>query len=58
MRERTCAYCGKTIKGLFVEMTVNKLSNRQTSMEKVDLHPECFTEVWSKAHKAEGEDDE
>lgn len=53
MRERVCAYCGERIKGLFMEMTVNTLTELQSSMKKVDLHPECYEEVWGKAHKAE-----
>lgn len=55
MRERTCAYCGKRIKGLWIEMTVNTLQEKQSSMKKVDLHPDCFDEVWGKCHRKESE---
>lgn len=36
-------------------MTVNTLQEKQSSMKKVDLHPDCFDEVWGKCHRKESE---
>ena len=51
IRERICAYCGEPIKGKFVEMSVTTRVFANSDMRKVDLHPECFDEVWGKARK-------
>ena len=48
MRDRTCAYCGELIKGRWIELSVSDIAEKKSSMKKVDLHPQCFEEIWSK----------
>lgn len=55
IRERICAYCGEPIKGKFVEMSVTTRVFANSDMKKVDLHPECFGEVWGKVRKDDEE---
>lgn len=57
MRERTCAYCGERIEGMHMEIRVSIIDWQNSSMKKVDLHPECFDTVWSKC-KLKGEGNE
>lgn len=55
MRERVCAYCGERIHGKFYEMAVTFRRGKQSSVKKVDLHPECYQKVWEKCeYKEEG----
>lgn len=55
MKNRTCAYCGETIRGMWIELTVNTLAEKKSGMKKVDLHPKCFDEVWGKCEKKGGD---